>query len=173
MTLIMVAPTPNAIVEPPNIYRRIAFRRQIHIFRNHGMHLPPYGTPVRIALGRCERALGRPLPQETAFLKAFGQPERVSPCLCDRSSEPSLDQALQLLNGKHVFDQVQNSLQKYGPLEPAELIRNLYLTAFSRYPSPAESESTTAFLASSANRDEAIRDLVWAIVNTQEFMFQH
>ena len=118
-------------------------------------------------------ATQRPLPQETAFLKAFGQPERVSPCLCDRSSEPSLDQALQLLNGKHVFDQVQNSLQKYGPLEPAELIRNLYLTAFSRYPSPAESESTTAFLASSANRDEAIRDLVWAIVNTQEFMFQH
>ena len=123
--------------------------------------------------GLDDYATQRPLPQETTFLKTFGQPERVSPCLCDRSSEPSLDQALQLLNGKHVFDQVQNSLQKYGPLEPAELVRNLYLTAFSRYPSPAEFESTTTFLAASANRDEAIRDLVWAIVNTQEFMFQH
>ena len=119
-------------------------------------------------------ATQRPLPEETTFLKTFGQPQRISPCVCDRSSEPSLDQALQLLNGKHVFDQVQKSLEKYGPLqEPHELIRQLYLTAFSRYPSATETRSTVAFLAASANRDDAIRDLIWAIVNTQEFMFQH
>ena len=80
----------------------------------------------------------------------------------------------QLLNGKHVFDQVQQSLRKYGPLQtPHELVRQLYLTAFSRYPSATESKSTAAFLAASDNRDDAIRDLIWAIVNTQEFMFQH
>ncbi|MEE3368670.1 MAG: DUF1553 domain-containing protein [Planctomycetota bacterium] len=119
-------------------------------------------------------ATQRPLPKETMFLKTFGQPQRISPCVCDRSNEPSLDQALQLLNGKHVFDQVQKSLQKYGPLkEPRELVQQLYLTAFSRHPSDAESKSATAFLAASANRDDAIRDLVWAIINTQEFMFQH
>ena len=119
-------------------------------------------------------ATQRPLPKATTFLKAFGQPQRISPCVCDRSHEPSLDQALQLLNGKHVFDQVQKSLQKYGPLkEPHELVQQLYLTAFSRHPSDAESKSTAAFLAVAANRDDAIRDLVWAIINTQEFMFQH
>ena len=119
-------------------------------------------------------ATQRPLPEETTFLTTFGQPQRISPCVCDRSSEPSLDQALQLLNGKHVFDQVQQSLQKYGPLQtPDELVRQLYLTAFSRYPSATESKSTAAFLAASDNRDDAIRDLIWAIVNTQEFMFQH
>lgn len=119
-------------------------------------------------------ATQRPLPKETTFLKTFGQPQRISPCVCDRSNEPSLDQALQLLNGKHVFDQVQKSLQRYGPLQDSrELVQQLYLAAFSRHPSAAESKSSVAFLTASANRDDAIRDLVWAIINTQEFMFQH
>ena len=61
----------------------------------------------------------------------------------------------------------------YGELEPGELVKQLYLTAFSRHPATNESESTAAFLTSAKNRDDAIRDLVWAIINTQEFMFQH
>src|SRR5262249_28350848 len=40
------------------------------------------------------------------FLKAFGQPGRELSCECERGGEPSLAQALQLINGKTVHDKL-------------------------------------------------------------------
>ena len=123
---------------------------------------------------RLEYATQRPFPAHTAFLRAFGQPERTSPCACDRSSEPTLDQALQMLNGRHVHDKINRSVNRYRKIkEPLALAEELYLVALSRKPRPAEAKRVVAFIKSVKNRDQAIRDLVWAIVNTQEFMFQH
>jgi hypothetical protein len=106
-------------------------------------------------------------------LKAFGQPERLSPCACERSDEPTLEQALQILNGQHVFQQIDTSDQAYTALDDAQLIKILYLTAYSRFPKEEESTKTRDYLINTASRQEAIQDIIWALVNTQEFMFQH
>jgi len=122
---------------------------------------------------RDQYATQRPFPGSDAFLKAFGQPERKTPCACERSSEPTLDQALQLLNGRGVHDQVNKSVAKFSKLEDGALIVELYLVAFSRVPTAGERAAATEHLAESADRGAAIRDLVWAVLNTQEFIFQH
>lgn len=122
---------------------------------------------------RHQFATQRPYPEQTEFLKAFGQPKRESPCACERASEPTLDQALQLLNGREVHGRVEQGAAKFAKLESAEFIAQLYLAAFSRYPTDAERVTAEAYLKSSDERMEAVKDLVWAILNTQEFMFQH
>lgn len=112
------------------------------------------------------------VPRQTDFLKAFGQPERTSPCACERSSEPTLDQALQMLNGKTVLDQVNQSPSRFEPLSDETLVEELYLAALARSPRDHERKTATEYLAG-RNRRQAIRDLVWAVLNTQEFLLQH
>jgi len=122
---------------------------------------------------RDQYATQRPFPGADAFLKAFGQPERNTPCACERSSEPTLDQALQLLNGRRVHDQVNKSVTRFSKLEDPALVAELYLVAFSRVPTAGERAAATEHLAAATDRGAAIRDLVWAVLNTQEFIFQH
>ena len=88
-------------------------------------------------------ATQRSFPEGSVFLKTFGQPERMSPCLCDRSNEPTLDQALQLLNGRHVFDRVQESVSRFRGMDGEQLVNELYLSAFSRYPTEKEFQAAT------------------------------
>jgi hypothetical protein len=118
-------------------------------------------------------ATQRPWPEQTSFLKAFGQPKRISPCACERSGEPTLEQALQILNGQHVFQQINTSEKAYTALEDGQLIKTLYLAAYSRFPNQEEIRKTRAYINNAVSRKEAIQDIIWALVNTQEFMFQH
>lgn len=117
-------------------------------------------------------ATQRTVPQQTEFLKAFGQPERTSPCACERSSEPTLDQALQMLNGKTVLDQVNRSQSRFEALSDAKLVQELYLAALCRAVREGELKTATEYLQG-RDRRQAIRDLVWAVLNTQEFLLQH
>ena len=52
------------------------------------------------------------------------------------------------------------------------LVENLYLSAFSRKPTDKEREVALAFLKRGTNRLATVTDLVWTLVNTQEFLFQ-
>ena len=132
-------------------------------------------TTLRAQLTKQDLLLAtqRPWPEQSSFLKAFGQPERLSPCACERSGEPTLEQALQLLNGQHVSRQIKASDQAYTTLNDNELIETIYLAAYARFPQDEEQTKTLNYLSHSASRTEGIQDLIWAIVNTQEFMFQH
>jgi hypothetical protein len=54
-----------------------------------------------------------------------------------------------------------------------EIVGELYLAALSRLPSTEERESARRHIAKSDNRAEALADVCWAILNTNEFVFQH
>ena len=118
-------------------------------------------------------ATQRPYPIRSGFLKAFGQPQRASPCVCERESEPTLEQALQLLNGQTVYERVMDSVEVFGNLKNTPLVDQLYYTAFSRNASSEERQVIEKYLTDTENRNDAIQDVVWAIINSQEFMFQH
>lgn len=127
---------------------------------------PDLEPPERARLGDIE------------FLKVFGQPERQTVCECDRGDETSLGQALELLNGQFVNNMLvdeqtdfRQSLVAGKP--PAEVIGELYLRALSRPPSEAELTTSLAYLASQADRQLAMQDICWAIINKDEFLFQH
>jgi hypothetical protein len=149
---------------------------QRNSLRSYHQSLDDELVELRHQLGldvRLQYATQRPWPEQTDFLKAFGQPKRTSPCACERTVEPTLEQALQLLNGPQVYDKLTGSNKQYESLTDHTLVEVLFLTAYSRYPSDSETKKSREYIAHSENRDDAIRDLVWALINTQEFMFQH
>ncbi|MFO0821673.1 MAG: DUF1553 domain-containing protein [Gemmataceae bacterium] len=122
---------------------------------------------------RADYATQRLTPEQSQFLMAFGQPKRESPCACERIDEPTVDQALQLLNGQLVAGKLTAAASRYAKLADGELIDRLWLAAFSRLPSEAERKKATDHLKRGENRPDAVRDLVWAVMNTREFLLQH
>lgn len=130
-------------------------------------------TKIARGEGRLDYATQRIVPEPSEFLQAFGQPKRESACACERSSDPTIDQELQLLNGKQVHDQVEAAAEIYFRMKDDALTEALYLAAFSRMPTGDEIQKVKRHLRRSGNRRDAVRDLIWVIVNTQEFLFQH
>ena len=130
------------------------------------------------------------LPHEgfaSYFLDTFDRPRRVTACECERSSSATLAQVLLLANS----DEIENKLvaktgriaRLLGPDKPApdapsvltngEIVDELYFATFSRPPRPAESSTAVAFIETAADRATALQDLLWALINTREFMFNH
>lgn len=115
----------------------------------------------------------RPFPERSQFAEAFGQPKRESACACERSSDPTLDQALNLLNGEETQNASSRGAAAYAHLDDAALCDEVYLSALGRKPTDAERAKVTAFVKSRPDRVEAARDVLWALFNTKEFLFQH
>ena len=119
-----------------------------------------------------------PAPTGSGFLSAFGQSPRETACQCERTSEPTLEQALQLLNGKTVQSKVQSAnnrvrkMLKENKSDP-EILEELYLAALSRKPKPIEIERATKYVAAQEDRAQALEDVLWAVLNLREFIFQH
>ena len=126
----------------------------------------------------------------SAFLRVFGRPDSSSVCECERVQSSNLSQSLHLLNSSEIKSKLGAGdgraamLAKDGmPLE--EKIRHLYRVAFSREPRPKEMETAVAYLNEpavdtedkpvEATRDtkESLQDLIWALMNTKEFLFNH
>lgn len=130
-------------------------------------------TALKRLKDRTNYATQRLTPEQSAFLMAFGQPKRESPCACERVDEPTVDQALQLLNGPLVAGRVASSADAFAKLTDAELTERLWLAAFARLPNEAERKKAADHLKKAASRPDAVRDLVWAVINTREFLLQH
>jgi len=112
------------------------------------------------------------------FLKIFGQPERQTVCACERSSESNLGQALQLYNGPLVHEKLRHAENRFRQLIKAEktddeIIDQLYLAALCRTPGEAERNAALNHIKSKEDRLIALEDVCWAIVNMNEFLFQH
>jgi hypothetical protein len=120
------------------------------------------------------------LPDESFpsyFLDVFGRPQRISACECERVSEANLAQALHLLNS----EEVQGKLARPGgraekmvrdTRPDAEKIDELFLWAFARLPSPGQKEIALAHIAKhAANKKLAYENILWALLNTTEFVF--
>ncbi len=122
---------------------------------------------------RVAYATQRPWPEQTAFTKTFGQPARETACTCERRQTPTLLQALELLNGKTSYESVAAGAARYAALTDTQLLDELYLTALSRFPTDKERTIASAFLGRpEQKRATAVTDLLWTVVNTQEFLFQ-
>ncbi len=115
------------------------------------------------------------------FLAVFAKPKRASVCECERSPEESLAQALHTLNGDFVAGKISNATGRVAKLlavekdkaaKPyAEIVRDLYLAALCRLPTDAELAASQKFLEQTGSPKECYEDLLWALINSKQFLF--
>jgi hypothetical protein len=122
--------------------------------------------------------------QATAFLTrteyglaVFGKPLRTVNCDCEREIDPSLLQTVYLRNDPDVdkaLDRAGGWLTEIKPdAEPDALIDEAYLRVVSRLPAEAERARCRQYLTDAATPVEGARDIVWSLLNTQEFVTNH
>lgn len=120
-----------------------------------------------------------PLNTRSRFLETFGRPNRrATACTCERAMETTLPQSLLLMNGETVETKLrdpQGAVQRIisGDGPDAAKIDALYLRLLARHPTPAEIHTAEMYLAGTNARGEAFIDLAWALLNSQEFLFNH
>lgn len=113
------------------------------------------------------------------FLTVFGRPQADTACECERSQEANLAQSLHLLNSAEVQGKLTAGdgraalLAKDESRSHAERIAELYLWVFSRPPLADETDVALAHIEKTENKQQAYEDIVWALVNTKEFLFNH
>ena len=110
------------------------------------------------------------------FLDLFGRPQRESACECERRSEVSLKQALNLINGPAVGDAVADPDGRIAKLildgaPDRKIIDDLYVATLDRAPSPQEVQKAQAYIAGGPNRAARVQDLEWALLNSYAFLF--
>lgn len=119
------------------------------------------------------------LPDEnvpTHFLDVFGRPNRNSACECERTEDPALAQALELVNSQEFQGKLtaaKGYIEKLAtsPAPVEQHVRDIFLRVFSRPPTSDELSVATEFLASEPDRPEAYRSLLWSLLVTNEFLF--
>lgn len=113
------------------------------------------------------------------FLDIFGRPRRDSACTCDRTGDPTLSQALHLINGVTIANRIGNNagrLRKMlgAKVKSKDILDELFLAAYGRRPSAAEQKRLLAIVdADPKQRYQAFEDTFWAILNSKEFLFNH
>lgn len=112
---------------------------------------------------------------DSLLLDTFGRPDANQAPPCSRTSETSIVQALHLMNSPRLDRKIaaehgRAATLAAGSLAPAELIDEIYLAAYSRFPS-ADERTVALGWFESVPRREAIEDLMWTLINTPEFLF--
>jgi len=119
------------------------------------------------------------LPDESFpsyFLDVFGRPQRISACECERVTEANLAQALHLLNSKDIQDKLARSGARADQLAKdarpdAEKVEELFLAALGRRPTPGQLDIAMRNVQANAkNKRLAYENILWALINTKEFI---
>ncbi len=115
------------------------------------------------------------------FLKTFGRNERAITCECERSNIPSMVQVLHLANGDMLNGRLSDkdcslmgSLTADG-VKVDQIIDETYLRCLSRYPTERERRGLLQVFEDTPpdERREGVEDLLWALMTSREFLFQH
>jgi hypothetical protein len=110
------------------------------------------------------------------FLNTFAKPKRVSVCECERMPDPTLAQALHTLNGDLLVLKIRDAKSRVSQLVAAgnehdAIVGELYLAALCREATPAELSASRELLAEAPSPAEHYQDLLWALLNSKQFLF--
>lgn len=126
------------------------------------------------------RAVEVPLPVSSRFLNLFGRSDREFLGNLDPLLEPTLTQALHIINSPYVNGKLKSRNGTIAKLlepktgekmQPAELATELYLMTLSRLPTDAELDTATTYLGNEETRREDTEDLLWALISSRSFLF--
>ena len=112
------------------------------------------------------------------FLKTFGRNEREITCECERSNKPSMVQVLHLSNGDTLNNNLRSKQSRVNTMitqSNGDIIDEAYLLCLSRRPSDSERKRLQNIfeVAPETERRGVAEDLLWALMTSREFLFQH
>jgi hypothetical protein len=125
------------------------------------------------------RAIQLPDTRVNSYLMdVFGRPPRQITCECERTAQPNIAQALHLLNGDFLNKKIDTPTGRIANLvkvkaAPAAIVEELYFCTLSRPPSAEEMERATGWLKDAPSVKEGAADLLWVLLNSREFLFNH
>lgn len=112
------------------------------------------------------------------FLKAFGRPLKSIACECEREADSNLEQALRLIGGDFVNKRITSDQGYITRLIAAGADSNticdeIYLAALSRRPNDSERSILAEQLAQASDQRRVLEDILWTVLNLDEFLFRH
>ena len=112
------------------------------------------------------------------FFLIFGRPQRVTVCECERGNEPSIAQSLHLMNSPETVRKIRHrdgraARLARSHLTPQQIVEQLYLVTLSRKPTKPETELMQQAFHESNDRRIAAEDILWTLLNTKEFIYNH
>lgn len=113
------------------------------------------------------------------FLDIFGRPARDSGLESERDNSPTPPQRRHMINSSHIQKKINRSKKLRALIRRSNndselLIKNLYMTILSRQPTQTEIDAIkNHYQDKKTSTQEAAADLVWALINSKEFLFQH
>jgi hypothetical protein len=122
--------------------------------------------------------IGSPVPTAGSyFLQTFGRSPRATVCACETRSESTLSQALHLIGGEAINAKLLEG--KYVPglikshVNPSAIIEELYIRALSRKPTEPELKVMLGLVGDRLDDREAYDDILWGLLTSSEFQFNH
>jgi hypothetical protein len=116
---------------------------------------------------------------QSEFLNLFGKPQRMEACECERDDGSNMLQALHFINGDTILRRLANPSGRLAALvkshlDDRALVEQIYLWSLVRSPEPKEIEVAQEFFKSKSDRrEEAAQDLMWALLNSRDFLLVH
>ena len=133
---------------------------------------PSANSPEIVA----HQAMAMPgIPKGPGFLRTFGKPNRLLICECERSNQVSLVQSLLLANGPEVQSKITAERNTVGQmlsnnLTPEAAIEEIFMGALARSPRESEWAVFRKMLARGENPRRVLEDVLWAVINSKEFV---
>lgn len=112
------------------------------------------------------------------FMDQFGRPARSTACACERQETPNLGQMLVMMNDAAINTRLtakNGRIQALidGKKTDVQIVEDLYLAALARLPNHGERQRAMTLLHRAKERRQATEDLLWALLNSKEFLFNH
>jgi hypothetical protein len=130
----------------------------------------PHSRAIDVATNRVQS------PHAARVFRVFGRPGRTTTCDCERPTAPALPQTLYLMSDPALLQKLTGgrlrALLSRG-LSDSELIDELFLATLSRFPDVAERRAALDRLTAADTHTNGCVDVLWALVNTREFILNH
>jgi hypothetical protein len=111
------------------------------------------------------------------FLTTFGRARRDTVCACEVKTDPTLSQALHLLNGNTVHGKIAQGKLVERWLDEgnsaSETLDAIYARCLTRAPTDQERAELLSLCGDEKRPVAALQDAFWAVLNSREFLFNH
>jgi hypothetical protein len=140
------------------------------VTEEYGADVPAGSRAIEVAPNR----VGNPTLNQLFLI--FGRPPRTSTCDCERAMEPALPRTLFLMTEPYVLNKITSGRLKQllaDKKADEHVVEELFLATLTRFPKEAEKRQSLEHVQSKPDRQAGFVDIVWALINTREFILNH